>query len=151
MIYKCTNGYIMFIFESIQEFEILMDKLPIPNLVPVNDRPLTFIPETQAGFRYLIAGVPISNLAIPSVSNADVIKGFKDNGFTYSFMADGIVPRAMINTKVNLDTNRFGKFFGNFMLQPYSLVGFSGRAVDFEAIYDPNRGVFVYSYIRFEL
>lgn len=150
MIYKCTNGFVSFTFESIQEWEMLIDVLPIPNLVPLTNSPLTFVPAMQSLNRYIIKGIPVSTAAIPTSSNEDVIMGFKENRFTYSFVADGIVMRDSIMNKVELSQNRFGKYYSNFLLQPYSLVGFNGRAVDFEAVYLPNRGVFVYSYIRFE-
>lgn len=150
MIYKCTNGFVVFTFQSIQEFEMLMDILPIPDLVPMNNVPLTFIPASQALNRYIVKGVPVSTTAIPTSSNEDIVMGFKDNRFSYSFAADTIVMRDSIINKVELSKNRLGKYYGNFLLQPYSLVGFNGRATDFEAVYMPDRGVFVYTYIRFE-
>lgn len=149
MIYKCTNGFVLFKFDSIQEMEMLANIVPFPDLVPYKDKPFTFVPKMQAQNRYLIAGVPVSPVAVPTVSNANIIEGFKENRFTYSFYADGIVPRDTILTKVSLSKNQFGKYFCNFLLQPYSLVGLLGRATDFECVFIPSRGVYVFSYIRF--
>lgn len=151
MIIKNTNGFMVFRFDSIQEMELLYKVLPIPDLVPFRDQPLTFIPEAQNKIGYLIAGNPINSLAIPTVSCADVIEGFEENRLCYSLTDDAIVMRDLILTKVNLVKNQFGKFMGNFILQPYSMVGLYGRAADYEAVYDANKGIFVYTYIRFEL
>lgn len=149
MIYKCTNGFVVFKFESIQEMEMLYNLIPIPNLVPYSEQPFTFIPETQATSRYLIAGKPVSPFAVPVKSNADIIKGFAENRLTYSFFADDIVMRDTITKKVQLSKNQFGKYWCNFLLQPYSLVGLLGRATDFECQFQPSKGVFIFSYIRF--
>lgn len=151
MIIKCVNGYLFFTFSSIQEVEVIRTLLPIPNLVPVSDTPFTFIPEAQASIKYIIAGNPINRLVTPIISNEDVIKGFEANRLTYSFTEDAIIMRDTVTRKVELSKNRYGKYFGTFMLQPYSLVGFSGRAGNYECEYNANTGMFVYDYIRFEL
>ena len=151
MIVKNTNGFLVFRFDSIQEMEMLYNVLPIPNLVPLKDQPMTFIPEAQAKVPYLIKGYPINVQCIPVESNADVIAGFEANEFTYCFKQDAIVPRLRIMDKVELATNQFGKYVGNFMLQPYSFVGYKGRVGNYEAVYLPDRGLFVYSYIEFNL
>lgn len=149
MIYKCTNGFVVFRFESIQEMEMLQKIVPFPNLVPYTENPLTFIPATQAENRYLIAGQPVSPLATVTVSNENIVEGFKENRLTYSFFEDGIVMRDTITRKVSLSVNDFGKYWCNFLLQPYSLVGLMGRATDFECVFIPSRGVYVFTYIRF--
>lgn len=151
MIYKCTNGFVIFKFDSIQEMEMLRDinLIPIPDLVPYSDKPLTFIPASQAGHRYFVQGQVLNQYAAITKSCEDIIKGFKENRLTYSIAADGIVSRDLIDKKVVLSKNDFGKYFCNFLLQPYSLVGLLGRATDFEAVFIPSRGVFVFSYIRF--
>ncbi|MBO4726294.1 MAG: hypothetical protein J5598_01680 [Clostridia bacterium] len=151
MIIKNTNGFMVFRFDSIQEMELLYKVLPIPNLVPFRDQPLTYVPEAQAKIGYLIAGDMINPLAVPIVSCADVIEGFEENRLCYSLTDDAIVTRDLILTKVSLHKNQFGKYMGNFILQPYSMVGLLGRAADYEAVYDANRGIFVYTYIRFEI
>lgn len=151
MIIKNTNGFMVFQFSSIQEMELLYRVLPIPNLVPYREQPLTFIPEAQSKVPYLVAGEAINSLAIPLVSCADVIQGFEENRFCYSLTDDAIVLRDLITTKVSLQKNQFGHYIGNFLMQPYSMVGLLGRAADYEAVYDGNKGIFVYTYIRFEL
>lgn len=151
MIVKNTNGYLIFQFKNIQEFEMLFKRLPIPNLVALKDKPLTFIPEAQAKIPFLIAGQAVSDVAVPVESNADVIAGFKANNLTYCFEADGIVPTSMITQKVNVIKNQAGLYASNFILQPYAFVGFDGRVTDYEAVYDGNRGMFVYTYMEFSL
>ena len=151
MIIKNTNGFLVFTFQSVQEMELLYRVLPIPNLVPYKEQPLTFVPEAQSKVPYLIAGNAINSLAIPTVSCADVIDGFDQNRLCYSFVDDAIMLRDLITTKVTLQKNQFGHYIGNFMLQPYSMVGLLGRATDYEAIYDADKGIFVYTYIRFSL
>lgn len=148
---KCVNGYLYFTFSDITEYEKLGNLLPIPDLVPVNDSAFTFIPKAQADLRYIIANTPINRITIPTKSNSDVIMGFKENGLTYSFVNDAIIPTALVNQKVELTMNGFGLYFGTFMLQPYSRVGFSGIVTDYECEYSLNTGMFVYDYIRFEL
>lgn len=151
MIIKNTNGFLVFQFQSVQEMELLYRVLPIPNLVPYKEQPLTFIPEAQSKIPYLIAGKSINMVATPITSCADVIKGFDKNRLCYSFMDDAIVLRDLILTKVSLRKNQFGHYMGNFMLQPYSMVGLLGRVTDYEAIYDADKGIFIYTYIRFSL
>lgn len=150
MIIKCVNGYMFFTFENIAEVELVFDMLPIPNLVPLESTPLTFIPAAQAQIKYLIAGYPINKTTTPTKSNSDVIKGFNDNRLCYSIAGDMIVPRDLITQKVNLGKNRLGKYYGAFMLQPYAMVGFNGRVSDYECCYNPDTGYYVYDYIRFE-
>lgn len=139
----------MFTFDSIQEYEMLADILPIPNLVPYSEKPLTFVPAAQADERFLIAGKPLKSGVVPAFSNANLIEGYKANRLTYSFANDAVVLRDTIVDKVDLGTNRFGLRVANFTLQPYSLVGYDGRVTDFEAYFDPRSGVYVFSYIRF--
>ena len=102
MFIKNTNGYMIFQFESIQEFEFLFKRLPIPNLVALKDKPLTFIPQAQAEVPFLIAGRALNAVCVPTVSNADVIAGFKENELTYCIDVDGIVPVASVIQKVNI-------------------------------------------------
>lgn len=149
MIYKCTNGYVVFTFESIQEIEMLGTILPLPSLVPLTDHPMSFIPVGQFNERLMVRGVPVSPTSVPVKSCADVIKGFELNGFTYSFLTNTVVPKETINHKVELSTNELGRYFCNFLLQPYSMVGLLGRATDFECVFIPSKGVFVFDYIRF--
>ena len=151
MFIKNTNGYMIFQFESIQEFEFLFKRLPIPNLVALKDKPLTFIPQAQAEVPFLIAGRPLNAVCVPTVSNADVISGFKENELTYCIDVDGIVPVANVIQKVNIIKNQAGLYASNFLLQPYARVGFQGRASNYEAVYDPKSGMFVYTYMEFQL
>lgn len=151
MIVKNTNGYMIFQFESIQEFEFLFKRLPIPNLVALKDKPLTFIPQAQAEVPFLIAGRPLNAVCVPTVSNADVISGFKENELTYCIELDGVVPVSSVIQKVNMVKNQAGLYMSNFLLQPYARVGFDGRASDYEAVYDPKSGMFVYTYVEFRL
>ena len=151
MIVKNTNGYMIFQFESIQEFEFLFKRLPIPNLVALKDKPLTFIPQAQAEVPFLIAGRPLNAVCVPTVSNADVISGFKENKLTYCIELDGVVPVSSVIQKVNMVKNQAGLYMSNFLLQPYARVGFDGRASDYEAVYDPKSGMFVYTYVEFQL
>lgn len=150
MIYKCINGFVIFQFEAIQELEMLQNILPLPRLVPYGDKPLTFIPASQSKGRIFIQGQPISKFSVPVISHTNIIEGFKANGFTYDFKRDDIVPISLINNKVEMTTNQFGLYVSSFTLQPYSMVGYQGRATDFEAVFDARKGVYVYSYIRFE-
>lgn len=151
MFIKNTNGYMIFQFESIQEFEFLFKRLPIPNLVALKDKPLTFIPQAQAEVPFLIAGRPLNAVCVPTVSNADVISGFKENELTYCIELDGVVPVSSVIQKVNMVKNQAGLYMSNFLLQPYARVGFYGRASDYEAVYDPKSGMFVYTYVEFQL
>lgn len=151
MFIKNTNGYMIFQFESIQEFEFLFKRLPIPNLVALKDKPLTFIPQAQAEIPFLIKGRPLNRYSTPFVSNADVISGFKENELTYCIELDGVVPVSSVIQKVNMVKNQAGLYMSNFLLQPYARVGFDGRASDYEAVYDPKSGMFVYTYVEFQL
>jgi hypothetical protein len=151
MIVKNTNGYMIFQFESIQEFEFLFKRLPIPNLVPLKDKPLTFIRQAQAEIPFLIKGRPLNRYSTPVVSNADVISGFKENDLTYCIELDGVVPVTTVIQKVNMVKNQAGLYMSNFLLQPYARVGFDGRARNYEAVYDPKSGMFVYTYVEFQL
>lgn len=151
MIYKNTNGFVTFTFQSIQEWELVRDMLPISTLVPSNTDPLTFIPASQACQRMIIAGQPLSPLAIPTQSNENVIEGFEANSFTYSFDADNIISRDSVVQKVNLSKNSFGLYTSTFLLQPYAMVNLNGKAASFEAVFLPDPKIFVYTYIKFEL
>lgn len=146
---KCINGYLFFTFNNITEYENVGNLLPIPDLVAVDGVPFTFIPKAQAEVKLIIAGNPINSITVPTKSNADVIKGFKDNMLTYSIINNAILPTAMITQKVELTINGHGLFFGTFMLQPYSIVGFYGKVTDYECEYSLTTGIYVYNYIRF--
>lgn len=150
MIYRNMFGFVSFQFESPQELAVVQKMMTIPNLIPDQMIPNVFYPREQMVPIALIQG-QLAGTAPITTSHEVSALGFKVNSLCYDFITDGIVSQASIISKVELGVNQYQQRIANFIIQPYAICGFDGRAEAFEAQYDFQMGIWVFRFIKFQM